>query len=96
MLRNGTYFAPSYNRTVKLVNGAYSEGSGADPYSVQMLDTVAFGDLNGDGISDAAILLVESGGGSGEFELVVAVLDVGGTPSQAGQAELGDRVRSTR
>ena len=92
MLRNGTYFAPFYNHTVKLVNGAYSEGSGATLYTVQMLDTVAFGDLNGDGIADAAIILVESGGGSGEFESVVAVLDVGGAPSQASQVQLGDRV----
>ena len=58
-----------------------------------MLDTVAFGDLNGDGIGDAAIILVENGGGSGEFESVVAVLDPGGVPTQAGQAQLGDRVR---
>jgi hypothetical protein len=58
-----------------------------------MLDVVAFGDLNGDGVGDAAIILVESGGGSGEFESVVAVLDADGAPSQAGQAQLGDRVR---
>jgi hypothetical protein len=58
-----------------------------------MLDTVATGDLNGDGVNDAAILLAESGGGSGVFESVVAVLDKGGTPSQAGQVQLGDRVR---
>jgi hypothetical protein len=93
MLRNGTYFAPFYNRTVKLVNGAYSEGSGTDQYSVQMLDTVAFGNLNNDGISDAAILLVENGGGTGEFESVVAVLETGGAPSQVGQVQLGDRVQ---
>ena len=93
LLRNGTYFAPFYSRTVKLVNGAYTEGSGAGLYTVQMLDTVATGDLNGDGINDAAILLAESGGGSGDFESVAAILDVGGSPSQAGQVELGDRVR---
>jgi len=93
MLRNGTYYAPAYKRTVKLVNGAYTEGSGADQYSVRMLDTVAFGYLNSDGLSDAAILLVENGGGTGEFESVVAVLNVGGAASQAGQAELGDRVQ---
>lgn len=93
MLRNGSYFAPVYNHTVKLVNGAYSEGTGTDQYSVQMLDTVAFGDLNGDGIEDAAILLVENGGGTGEFESLVAVLNTGGGPSQAGQVQLGDRVQ---
>ncbi|MGD0750312.1 MAG: Gmad2 immunoglobulin-like domain-containing protein [Anaerolineales bacterium] len=93
MLRNGTYFAPFYSRTVKLVNGAYTEGSGTTLYTVQMLDTVAFGDLNGDGVNDAAFLLAESGGGSGVFESLVTVLDVGGAPDQAWQVQLGDRVR---
>jgi hypothetical protein len=93
MLKNGTYHAPVYDRTVTLVNGAYSAGSGADAYSIQMLDVVASGDLNGDGVGDAAIILVENGGGSGEFESVVAVLDSGGAASQAGQAQLGDRVK---
>ena len=91
-LRNGTYFAPFYGKTVTLSDGSYSTGTGADYYSVQMLDLVAFGDLNGDGIQDAAVLLVESGGGSGEFVSVVAVADAGGAPSQIGQAQLGDRV----
>ncbi len=93
MLRNGTYRAPVYDRTITLVNGAYSGGSSTDTYSVQMLDMVAFGDLNGDGVGDAAILLVENGGGSGQFESLVAVLDAGGAASQAGQAQLGDRVQ---
>jgi Immunoglobulin-like domain of bacterial spore germination len=93
MLKNGTYYDPYANRTVKLVNGAYSEGSGADQYSVQMLDTVAFGNLDSDGITDAAVILVENTGGTGEFESVVAILNKNGAPSQAGQAELGDRVK---
>ena len=92
MLRNGTYFAPAYGKTITLVNGAYTTGSGADQYSVQMLDMVALGDMNGDGVNDAAILLVENGGGSGQFESVIAVLNNGGVPTQAGYAKLGDRV----
>ena len=46
VLKNGTYHTPVYNQTFTLANGAYSTGSGTDTYSVQMLDTVAFGDLN--------------------------------------------------
>jgi hypothetical protein len=93
MLRNGTYYLPNYKHTVKLVNGAYSEGSGTDQYSVQMQDAIVFGDLNDDGVADAAILLVENGGGTGEFESVVAVLNTNGAPTQAGQSLLGDRVQ---
>jgi hypothetical protein len=92
MLRNATYTTPYFLRTFKLVNGSYSEGSGATFYSVQMLDVHAYGDLNGDGKVDAAVILAENQGGSGTFESVIAVLDQGGTPHQAGQAQLGDRV----
>ena len=92
MLRNGTYHAPSYDRTVTLVDGIYSTGSSTDPYSLRMLDVVAFGDLNGDGAGDAAILLAENGGGSGVFESLVIVFNQAGMPFQVGTAQLGDRV----
>lgn len=92
-LRNGTYYDPYSSRTVTLKDGAYSEGTSPNSYSVQMLDVVAFGDLNGDGVDDAAIILAESSGGSGVFESVVAVLDSGGIPYPVGQAVLGDRYK---
>ena len=92
MLRNGTYHAPAYDRTVTLVNGSYSNGSSSDPYSVQMLDVFAFGDLTGDGRADAAVILSENGGGSGVFESVIAVINQGGKPHPQSEAPLGDRV----
>ena len=93
MLKNGTYHTPVYDRTVTLVNGSYSEGSGtANAFAVQMLGVYAFGDLNGDGQADAAIILSENGGGSGQFESVIAVTNQGGKPRQQSQAQLGDRV----
>ena len=93
LLRGSTYFAPAYQRTVRLVNGSFSDNSSSGPYSVQMLDVQAFGDLNADGVDDAAVLLVENNGGSGQFESVVAVLNSGGIPYPVGQAVLGDRVK---
>lgn len=92
ILRNATYYAPYYGRTVKLVNGSYSEGSGATAYSVQMLTVFAYGDINGDKKVDAAVILAENGGGSGTFESVVAVINQGGSPHQISQIQLGDRV----
>jgi hypothetical protein len=92
ILRNATYYAPFYKRTVKLVNGSYSEGSGATAYSVQILNVYAYGDLNGDGKVDAAVILAENGGGSGTFESVAAVINLRGAPHQTGQVKLGDRV----
>ncbi len=88
MLRNGTYHSPYFDRTVTLVNGSYSQGT----FNVQMLNVYAFGDFNGDGIADAAIILVENDGGSGSFESLIAVTNQGGAPHQTSQAQLGDRV----
>jgi hypothetical protein len=93
MLKNGSYHVPFYDRTVTLVNGSYSNDSSTDPYSVRLLDVVAFGDLNGDGTGDAAVVLVENTGGTGQFESLIPVLNSGGAPVQAGESQLGDRVR---
>jgi hypothetical protein len=93
MLRNGTYHTPFYDRTVTLVNGTYTEGSGASAFSVQMLNVYGFGDLNGDGKDDAAIILAENDGGSGVFESLIAIINQGGTPHQESQKQLGDRVQ---
>jgi hypothetical protein len=91
-LQNATVYAPYYGRTVTLHAGAYSEGSGADLYTVQMLDVFAFGDLNGDGKDDAAIILAENGGGTGVFESLAVFIDLNGSPHQVDQLQLGDRI----
>ena len=93
MLKNATYHAPSFARTITLVNGAYSEGSNPVTYSVQLLGIYALGDLNGDGKDDAAVILAENGGGSGVFESLVIMVNQAGAPHQVGAAQLGDRVK---
>ncbi|HTX92491.1 MAG TPA: Gmad2 immunoglobulin-like domain-containing protein [Anaerolineales bacterium] len=93
MLKNATYHTPFYNRTVTLVNGMYTEGTGASSFTVQMEAVYAFGDLNGDGKADAAVLLTENGGGSGVFVSLIAVVNQAGAPHQIGAAQLGDRVQ---
>jgi hypothetical protein len=93
MLKNATYMLPFYGNTVTLTNGGYQEGSGAEITSVTMTESIAFGDLNGDGLEDAAVILVENGGGTGQFKSVVAMINQGGVPVQAGVAQLGDRVQ---
>ena len=92
MLKNATYHTPFYDRTITLVNGAYSEGSNPVTYSVQLLGVYDFGDMNGDGKDDAAVILAETGGGSGTFESLVIMVNQAGKPHQAGGAQLGDRV----
>ncbi|MCX6065311.1 MAG: hypothetical protein NT121_06105 [Chloroflexi bacterium] len=90
-LKNAEYKLPFYGHTVKLVDGKYEQGSGADYMFAQLLDQVAFGDLNGDGLGDAAILLAENGGGSGVFVSVIAILNQNGQPVQGPAAPVDDR-----
>ena len=56
-------------------------------------DLLAFGDLDGDDVADAAVVAFVNTGGSGTFIHLIAVRDREGTPVQAGRQFLGDRVR---
>lgn len=94
MLQNMEFKLPVSQKTVKLVNGRYEAGSGADYLLVTMLaDPIAFGDMNGDGLADAALVLGENMGGSGVFESLVVVFNQGGIPTQAAATQIGDRVK---
>lgn len=80
----------------RLTNGIYKEPAApgsAVQIQVSLTDFVAFDDLNGDGVDDAAAILIESGGGTGSFYSLVAVLNVGGKPNPAEMFPLGDRVK---
>ena len=55
-------------------------------------DRVAFGDLDGDDVADAAVVAFVNTGGSGTFIHLLAMRDREGTPVQAGRHFLGDRV----
>lgn len=93
-LRNMEFKLPVSQKTVRLVNGKYEAGSGADYLLATMLaDPIALGDINGDGLADAAVILGENTGGSGVFESLVVVLNQGGVPAQWADTRLGDRVK---
>ena len=91
-LKNATIHAESYDRTVTLTNGSYSESSGTYSYTVYMLDVFALGDLNGDGKAEAAVILAENGGGSGTFISLIVFKNNNGQPDQIAEVALGDRV----
>jgi hypothetical protein len=80
---------------VQLTNGEYH--SGGDPASSNyadiriVADHITFGDLNGDGLGDAAILLAENYGGTGVFVSVFAILDSAGEPVLGGARLIDDR-----
>ncbi len=81
----------------KLTNGSYEAPAAAGSaisITVRLIDQwVAYGDLNGDGAADAAVILAESGGGSGTFFRLAAVLNAGGRPGEIVALTLGDRVK---
>jgi heat shock protein HslJ len=89
--------------SVELTDGRFlgepfQEG-GASRLSVELLDEMtAFGDLDGDGTDDAAVLLAESSGGSGTRILLSVVRARSGEPASYGAALVGDRpqIRSMR
>jgi hypothetical protein len=94
MLRNGTYVLPETGETVTLADGKYDRAtSDEDILHVALVNPIAFGDLNGDGAEDAAIVLSENTGGTGFFMNVVAVLNQGGAPVQSASRFLDDRAQ---
>ena len=81
-------------RIIKLTDGHFQKGNdpaGTDYISVNMGQQVAFGDLNGDGVDDAAIIIGENYGGTGDFVSVVAMLNQDGKPVFGGLAGVDDR-----
>ena len=59
---------------------------------VQLFGEPVNGDLDHDGVADAAVLLVQTTGGSGTFYYVAAALNRGGTLSGTEAVFIGDRI----
>jgi hypothetical protein len=94
ILRNGTYKLPQSGETVTLTGGKFDRAtSNEDLLHAALLDPIAFGDLNGDGAVDAAVLLSENEGGPGFLISVVAMLNVGGAPVQSAGRFIEDRAQ---
>ncbi len=83
----------------QLIDGEYREeypgfeDAASEIVVVFYPDVYAFGDLDGDGAEDAAVFLASSGGGSGTFMSLEAVLNDQGTPKHVASVLLGDRVQ---
>ena len=95
-LKNAAYRG-IYEETVQLTDGRYEgepfvEGGASRP-TVTFIDHYAFGDLDSDGVEDAAALLAENSGGSGTFIYLAAVLNRNGNPQNRATTLLGDRVQ---
>lgn len=79
------------SRDFALREGRYM--SMAERIDVRLLEPRAFGDLDGDGFTDAVALLVYDGGGSGRFVYLAPVLGRPDGPRALPAILLGDRVQ---
>ncbi len=98
-LRNAEYRTLGlYDRTVqtfRMENGLYRIGTdpAAEGYmAISLIEPYAFGSLNNDEMADAAVILVENYGGTGQFVQIGALLNRAGQPTHADSFFLGDRV----
>jgi hypothetical protein len=76
------------------VDGKFTRGadsSALDFADLRLLDFFAFGDLNEDGVQDAAVVIAENYGGTGVFVSVAAVLNENGQPRHAASYMIDDR-----
>lgn len=86
-----------YDAPVQLSEGVYEgeplvPGGASRPTVNLQTDTIALGDMNGDGIDDGAAVLVENSGGSGSF-VYLAVLLAQNENGEGVTLLLGDRLR---
>jgi len=95
-LKNAEYRVTVNGReqTIRMTNGQYQPG--ADPASPVFLtvtvgDLAAFGDLNGDTVDDAVVVLSEWYGGTGINVFVAAVINWAGTSRHTASVLIDDR-----
>ncbi len=89
-------FTGIYTEAVQLSDGTFEgepfvPGGASRPTVTLLSDFFAQGDLNGDGLADAATLLVENSGGSGAFIYLAALLNSADGPTNAATVLVGDR-----
>ena len=89
-VRNAEYRIPTVDHPFKLTDGEFTIPEERVQVKLDDRRTVS-GDLNGDGVLDAVVLLEWNGGGSGTYEYAVEMIDHNGIPVQAGYEALGDR-----
>lgn len=88
----------NFDSTLRLKNGFHyypNQYGVIDSASYTEMDDrmVAFGDLNNDGIKDAAVIFYYITGGSGCYLYLVAVHNINGKPKSVASVGLGDRVQ---
>ena len=79
---------------VQLTDGQYQEGTDAttlDYAHVQLADFIPIGDLTGDGVNEAAVVVFENYGGTGNFGSLAIYTNVNGSPVFLTSTMIDDR-----
>jgi heat shock protein HslJ len=85
-LKNATY-SGIYDEPITLTDGLYED----PPFTVQYQDGAELhADLNGDGVHDAVVFLLERGGGTANILYIAAQLNQDGQPVDAGAVRLDE------
>lgn len=87
-LKNATYTIPDQG-SFSLSNGSYQK----DSVTLNLINPIALGDINSDGVQDAAAILALQTGGSGTFMYLAIISSQAGTITNLDTIPLGDRVR---
>ena len=79
---------------IKLADGIFEQAiqNSSAKLQVNYVDS-AMGDLNGDGVEDAVVLLAINTGGTGTFMQLAAILNQDGELKHLDTADLGDRTK---
>jgi hypothetical protein len=96
VLVNGTYLSEWTDEgVVTLTEGEYRAPSGPDtpPEVIISFESSVEGDLDGDGVEDAAVILVERSVGAGTFYRLHALSSDGDEVRDVSSRLLGDRIR---
>lgn len=96
ILQNTEYHSPDWGN-FQLVDGIYyrtppTTGESPQLYSTQLTDSIAYGDLNADGLEDAAVILRTYNGGNGNFPELAAVLNLNGKADNVSIVAFGSEI----
>lgn len=90
-LLNADYLSPLLQTPITLVDGKYSGVIDGTELNVTLQPGIQYGDLNADGIEDAAFLLAENSGGTGVFVSLLVVYSQQEQYAQAAGVLIDDR-----